>query len=339
MSVSIVYSGRLDAADWSRRHAAGEVPDALPYGLNRLEQHGVRALIAEPPPRWTAVPGKVARRTFPGYDWPAPAVQSGEIVLCWDERAGVPAALSGRRPAAFGVIWLTEPSRAARRSDVVARRALRNAGLVWTLSTAQLEPLADWGAADPQWLRFGVDAEFWTPGGAPVDGRVLSVGNDRHRDHDTLIRGMQRAIERRGGGDLLLASRQPVTVPEELGRREASLRHDALREEYRRAQLVAIATAPNRHCSGITAILEAMACGRPVVASDTPGMDDYVRHGIDGVLVPPGDPHALADAVTELLADPDLCSSMGSNGRERVEERFSTTLMAGELARLLDPLG
>ncbi|MEU3727528.1 glycosyltransferase, partial [Streptomyces sp. NPDC031705] len=68
--------------------------------------------------------------------------------------------------------------------------------------------------------------------------------------------------------------------------------------------------------------LEAMACGRPVVASAVGGQLDTDADGETGRLVPPGDPAALADAVAGLLADPGLREAYGAAGRRRVTSRF-----------------
>ena len=64
------------------------------------------------------------------------------------------------------------------------------------------------------------------------------------------------------------------------------------------------------------AVLEAMAAGKPVVASDVDGPRILIRSGVDGLLVRTGDPQAFAEAVTELLGDPGRCAVMGSQARE-----------------------
>jgi glycosyltransferase involved in cell wall biosynthesis len=69
-------------------------------------------------------------------------------------------------------------------------------------------------------------------------------------------------------------------------------------------------------------LLEAMASRRPVIATRVGGMPEIVRHGETGLLVPPGDPQALAAATLTLLADPATRQAMGEAGRRRVEERF-----------------
>jgi glycosyltransferase involved in cell wall biosynthesis len=65
-------------------------------------------------------------------------------------------------------------------------------------------------------------------------------------------------------------------------------------------------------------VLETMAAGVPVVASAVGGIPDQVRHDKEGLLVPPGDPRALGDALLRLLRDPDYARSLGEAGRERV---------------------
>ena len=69
--------------------------------------------------------------------------------------------------------------------------------------------------------------------------------------------------------------------------------------------------------------IEAFAAGRPVVASDTGGVRDWLEHGVSGLCVPPGDPHALAGALAELLAQPERRRAMGEAGRRTVSERFA----------------
>ena len=80
------------------------------------------------------------------------------------------------------------------------------------------------------------------------------------------------------------------------------------------------------------AMVEALLMERGVVASNVGGLPDTVQHGETGLLVPPGDPSALAAAVTELLADPGRRREMGRLGRARCLRQFdiSTTVASLE---------
>jgi starch synthase len=74
--------------------------------------------------------------------------------------------------------------------------------------------------------------------------------------------------------------------------------------------------------------LEAMACETPVVASAVGGILEVVEDGGTGLLVPPADPAALADALGRVLADPARARAMGQAGRRRVEAQFSWASVA-----------
>jgi glycosyltransferase involved in cell wall biosynthesis len=70
-------------------------------------------------------------------------------------------------------------------------------------------------------------------------------------------------------------------------------------------------------------LLQAMAVGCPVVASSIGGIPDVVQHGVNGLLVPPGDPSALAAAIRAVLTEPALAREMAERGRVLVSARFS----------------
>ncbi|MBI5574856.1 MAG: glycosyltransferase [Deltaproteobacteria bacterium] len=85
-------------------------------------------------------------------------------------------------------------------------------------------------------------------------------------------------------------------------------------------------------------ILEAMAAEKAVVATRVGGNPEAVLDGETGILVPPGDPSSLAEAILALLRDPDRARSMGAAGRRRAVERFSLERMTMEIASLYEEL-
>jgi glycosyltransferase involved in cell wall biosynthesis len=66
-------------------------------------------------------------------------------------------------------------------------------------------------------------------------------------------------------------------------------------------------------------LLEAMAAGRPVVATKVGGVPEVVEDGVTGILVSPSDPKGMAYAIVEILDDPERMATMGKQGKERVE--------------------
>ena len=82
------------------------------------------------------------------------------------------------------------------------------------------------------------------------------------------------------------------------------------------------------------ALVEASACGRPVVAGNSGGIPDAVRDGETGFLVPPEEPAAFADAICRLLADPAAANRMGQNGRRAVETYFNWDRVVRDLREI-----
>lgn len=82
------------------------------------------------------------------------------------------------------------------------------------------------------------------------------------------------------------------------------------------------------------ALLEACASALPIVATDVGGNAEIVQHGVNGLLVPPADPAALAQALRTLLADPLRAAAMGRAGQERVRREGSLSAMADRYDRL-----
>ncbi|MDN3497566.1 glycosyltransferase, partial [Planococcus sp. APC 4015] len=254
--------------------------------------------------------------------------EAGAVGVTWDENAALRMATT--RPHSrhvSGVIWLTD---AAARGRDLGRMPAVLAGLdaLWVLSDAQLAPLRDVVPGVPvHYVRFGIDPRFFAVRPSPTAPRVVSVGGDRDRDAQTLFAALAIVHAQRPDAELVVQTASDLTPPPGI-RTIRHLPHTELRDLYASASVVAIATRENLHVSGMTVSLEAMATGRPVAITRTPGMDDYVADGETGLLSAPADPEALAANVLALLDDPARAEAMGAAGRRSVEERFTSELMS-----------
>jgi colanic acid/amylovoran biosynthesis glycosyltransferase len=189
----------------------------------------------------------------------------------------------------------------------------------------------------------GVDLARFQPTPPPANGTLalLAVG---------------RLVEKKGFHVLLDALRlldEPVRLrvvgegPERErleraadGRTElaGALTHAELPAEYATADVVVVPSIEDStgDRDGLPNVaLEALASGRPVVASDVGAFAGAVRHGETGLLVPPGDPRALARALHRLL-DPQVRAELGRRGRELVEREFELGRCTSRLHALLE---
>jgi glycosyltransferase involved in cell wall biosynthesis len=99
-----------------------------------------------------------------------------------------------------------------------------------------------------------------------------------------------------------------------------------------------IAVLPSRREGLPKSLLEAAACGRPIVATDVPGCREIARPGVNALLVPADDAAALADAIGQLAGDADLRRRFGAAGRAMVEAEFSEHRIGAEIVALYGKL-
>jgi glycosyltransferase involved in cell wall biosynthesis len=105
------------------------------------------------------------------------------------------------------------------------------------------------------------------------------------------------------------------------------------------AAVVVVPFADTELPTGPVVLLDAMALGRPVVATATTAAVDYVHDGVDGLLVAPGDADALTAAVNRVLADPALAARLGAAAREAAATTWSATRFANRIRALVDAAG
>lgn len=94
--------------------------------------------------------------------------------------------------------------------------------------------------------------------------------------------------------------------------------------------------APDRAGYSPLKLYESMSCGVPVICTDTPGQAEYVRAEEAGIVVPPQDPLAIAQAATRLADDPETAAEMGARGRRAVEDRYSWSVRARQRQEVIE---
>ncbi|HEX5473905.1 MAG TPA: glycosyltransferase [Vicinamibacterales bacterium] len=169
--------------------------------------------------------------------------------------------------------------------------------------------------------------------------RVLTVANLRaEKGHDVLIDAVARVSRATVAFDL--AGDGPCRSALEARARARGVA-DRVRFLGHRddvPQLLAQADAfvlPSRTEAFPNGLVEAMAAGLPVIASGVGGISELVEDGVTGLLVPPGDPGALAAAVDRLAADPQAAWAMGAAARRLVVERYAAPRMVSGFADIL----
>jgi glycosyltransferase involved in cell wall biosynthesis len=190
----------------------------------------------------------------------------------------------------------------------------------------------------------GVDIDALTPKPEPAPpvtiafvGRLVESKGVR-----TLIAAHERLNERGRNIRLLIAGvpdpANPTSIPPheiEAWSRRPNVTHLGYVEDigalWARAH---IAVLPSHREGMPLSLLEAAACGRPLVATDVPGCRDIARAGVNALLVPLDDAEALADAIERLALDAELRHKFGTASRELVALQFSSERIGSNLVRL-----
>ncbi len=167
--------------------------------------------------------------------------------------------------------------------------------------------------------------------GLPSDSLAVAyVANLREdKGHLCLLEAARRVVAAVSSARFLLVGREDreaAPVREQI--RELGLDGHVVLTGVRRdipaiLRAVRVVAHPGEQEGMSNAILEAMAAGVPVVASRAGGNPETVEDGKTGLLVPPGDPVALASAILDLLRDPERAAGMARAARDRIRDRFS----------------
>jgi glycosyltransferase involved in cell wall biosynthesis len=187
-------------------------------------------------------------------------------------------------------------------------------------------------------------AAFWLPAGAPVVGNVAALAP--HKGQRDLVSAAAEVVRHSPNTRVLIVGEGELRPALERQIKDLGLERHVLLTGFRDDALGLMKSFDLFVMSSITeglgsAVLEAMACGRAVVATRAGGLPEAVEHERTGLLVPVRDPMALAAAIRRLLEDAALREQFGRAGRTRVDQQFSVEqLVSGTLgvyeARLRD---
>jgi glycosyltransferase involved in cell wall biosynthesis len=181
-------------------------------------------------------------------------------------------------------------------------------------------------AAEPANLH----GEFWLPHHAPIVGNVAALVGHKGQKH--LIEAARRVLPQMPDARFIIAGEGELRPALERQIKDHHLEKHVLLAGFRPDVLSLHKAFDIFVMSSVTeglgtSLLDAMAAGKPIVATRTGGIPEVVADGETGLLVPPRDEEALADAIVRLLKDPDLRREMGEAGRVRARNLFSLERM------------
>ncbi len=179
------------------------------------------------------------------------------------------------------------------------------------------------------WRPYPIELSQLPHGPDPRGSEYLVAGGSHQRDWPTLARAM--SLLGPTTRPMAVYTKDAVPAPLQSGG-EIRLLH--FYEALANARFVVLPlVADPRRPAGISAAAMALAAGRPIIASCTLGTVDHLHHGVNAILVPPGDPHALAAAIRRLDSDDALLDRLAAGARASAEassvERWALDLLDG----------
>jgi glycosyltransferase involved in cell wall biosynthesis len=180
-----------------------------------------------------------------------------------------------------------------------------------------------------------VHEAFWLPYRAPVVGNVAALVPHKGQYH--LIQAAQRVVQAIPDARFVILGEGELRESLERQVREYRLEKHVLLPGFREDVLGCIKGFDLFVLSSVTeglgtSLLDAMACAKPIVATSAGGIPEVVEDGVNGLLVPPRDDRALADAIVTMLSNEGMRRQMGGAGLVRVKARFTAERMVAETA-------
>jgi glycosyltransferase involved in cell wall biosynthesis len=187
-----------------------------------------------------------------------------------------------------------------------------------------------------------VHEAFWLPHDAPVVGNIAALVP--HKGQRYLIEAAHRVVQEIPDARFVILGEGELREHLERQVRDHHLEKHVLLPGFRTDVIGCLKAFDLFVMSSVTeglgtSLLDAMACARPIVATDAGGIPEIVKDGVNGLLVPPRDAASLAAAIVRALKDQALRTRMGAAGLTRVRERFTVDRMIAETAAVYARVG
>lgn len=340
------------------------IPRGVPSNLGNESQGGLRpfaefqVVLADPRVR-LVVPETVGRDPLfvrwltranqPYFAFASRVLAKGQglrTVIAPGEDVGIPFAFWAMlRRSRVRILIITHGSFMASPKFALVMRVLRRAKRVHflPLSRSIAETLVAEHRVPSERVHqtgYSTDTRFFDPARSAESTQprlVVSCGT-ANRDYRTLVRATDEIpdisveIAADSAWIPLRVDIQDDSIPDYL----TISKHDylGLRDLYARAAVVVVPLYAGKHAAGYSAIAEAMAMGKPVIATTTDAPSDFIVDGVTGFYVPPGDAALLQARIRTLLDNRELAEEMGQAGRQRMVAEFDVRSYASRIAQV-----
>lgn len=274
-----------------------------------------------------------------------------EVVFSTSEKVGIPLNLLLNSKAKH-LVQLAHPLSPKKLSLIKALAISRRWDIMLLPTHAEAEIFQARLKLSPDRLRvlpYAVDTQFYQPSEADQfqdnsqPDHILSLGVS-HRDYPTLLKALSvlpQVFCQIRVGSMWVTSHLKFakeTLPDNVEILPYVHPHK-LREIYSNARFVVVAIdGTTQWSAGCTSIVQAQSMGKAVIATRTPGMQDYVLDNETGILVELGNSRAMAEAIEYLWNNPDKAAEMGRRAQEWASHKFSLEYWLAEITALLKQL-
>lgn len=342
------YDVHITTSDTDREYIAKIIDSGLAYHPLPLAQHGTNPLSEL---QTLQAMNRLYRQLKPDivHHVSIKPVLYGGIAARWNRVPAVVGAMSG-----LGRLFISDSSKMRLIRQAVhplLKLALghRNSAMIFQ-NPDDLQRFVSMGLIAPEKAVLirgsGVDVDIFVPtpeqAGKPV---ILFAG--RLMWQKGLGEFVEAARQLRDKARFVIVGFAEATSPDTVSSEQLDIwaseglvelwgKRDDMPEVFAQSHIVCL---PSTYGEGVPKVLiEAAACARPIVTTDTPGCRDITRHRENGLVVPPNDTEALVQALSELIENAALRQQMGANGREIAMRDFSLDYVVRETLALYEKL-